>query len=1859
VVSAVNGYNATVFAYGCTGSGKTHTIAGSHSSPGVIPRAITRLFQVAQQLANQHEELFVLINMSYVELYNNQFRDLLTSKEDDVHHKIDLHTTATGDVFLSGSPNLRMPVNSVNQALRLVTKGTRNRVTGSTDCNQHSSRSHSILTFHIESRPVNSVEPSTVAKLGKLHIVDLAGSERLGLSGVSGGSALTETQNINLSLATLGNVLSSLSRLSNDDKKGMVPYRDSKLTFLLRDSLGGNSKTIMIANIRSPSEYRQQTLMTLLYASRTKKIQNRIQINTDTKGDSKAAALVAEVERLKFQLKQRELDFEILSRSSSGNKNSTEEKERMKKLAELAKENELEKNRLEMCLKQVVHNHTSTLAVEQHKYSALQGKLQEYKTVFYEQRIQIETLKESISALTRKTAGEKEVLEMKQVMEDLTTALERRRAEIEEKDAIIRKGKSEYDGLVSQFAVTQKKLLASQKELDKTTASSSIMLNQYEAFKAANAIQLDEAKNRRQIALDELARLKRAGCKNCDVLKNKYSNSILKLEQDFLLLIQEKDAVITRLKEEAGASVELKIRADEVSTMQRRVKQLVEQNNELINASIDANSIAKTLQRQRDDIAGKYDASKVEIEHGQKAMELLKKELHSKSMETTNLVEKIEYLKENSQAQTFERETETTRNQLAVGEATNAIKKLARNERNLHDKIMKMENDAERCDKEMQSMQEKLRQFEDREKSHHESGTICSQLRESLKMKENELLSLTGSLNIRQKELMEVSKVTRDLENKYSSLQVEFSSISLENAKLEHANQTLESKKKELQLLLDKDQSLQLREENSQLKNQLTENQSKQDTFKSTILHEIASIKSASLQKNEEWKIKYHQLEESSRASISSLHSQLENSKSINQKIQEQLRKDLEVIRTLENRESELNNQVDTEIELQNISRIAQLFNIPSSALNAPLHTQLQLIAKACIEFQEREMTERGDLQTKIEQSDFRCNQLLEQLKIKDDELSNVSISLSQMALETTKNQSELEKQISTISKELSETRKHAEEKVRSAKGILVAKAAELVQVQVQLQDLKLEHQKKCDKLQEDLVHERNTFINNMELKKQLMEESFREQKAALTIELKNNLSRSEQDIESVKKESEGRSEALKNQIRIESELKYEPLVIEMEHLNRVKLDSETNLAELSIRYKKRKAENQDLKQLVEHLKVSNSKLGKSFETEMGELKSRLAHEAKIYSQEKLNLIRVNQEQLDCIHSVKLNSTSISQALLEDITLFEEKCISRISLVEKRIDKIHPVVALLTKSKYQVSVENEKQLRCLLSQLCFKILKLEASMISHEVCDDDIILPDSTLSKTVAESSAALTSMVSRFQSSKCQFQSRIHGLQGMIIEFVREIIDVEKDIDEAQALHQVKSAIQNQMDSSTSKLAELDSKYQQLQKSSQLEMKELEGKYRHLSAKELSKKEIIDKLSSTITQFEERISNSEIETTNQASKIQIQNQCIGDLQLQKDELESQLIQYRQEMGALQIELLAISNSRDLLNEKLEDLNQREIGQKIPNDAQMKLKKFVEEFQNQSRACIDVITGKVGLFNRRVDRLEGSILFVQGYSKNKIIVTNQKNSRLEKNYADLKARYTSLAKTQKESLRETKKNQIYEINSDLLRINEEDQYLEHSKENMKTRMNILLTERNVVFDRQQLEKDKFVELKLSILNACLMGDMETLAGLLEGHRLDGFPSNDTFLPLHRAISGFHFHNNYHFVSEAIQLLVKHNSDTNARDQTGNTALHKAIQVMPAFAVLEIVQILINCGADVSIRNKLGDTPLHTELRRLRGNSLVIVKALVDAGANITEEDTASRVVSPKRLLESISQESLSSSSVFCKEIFAYMQKISR
>ncbi|CAK1589368.1 unnamed protein product [Parnassius mnemosyne] len=286
VASVLDGFNGCVFAYGQTGTGKTHTMEGTPDDEGIIPRAFRHLWAHIENTASP--DVTHLVSCSYVELYLEDVRDLL-SKD---CKKLTIRGQELNGFYI---PEMTSVVcRSAADMVRAMRAGNRHRAAGRTDMNEHSSRSHAVFLVTVET----AHRATKRIRVGKLNLVDLAGSERQRKTGAS-ADRLREASRINQALSSLGNVISALAENSPH-----VPYRDSKLTRILQDSLGGNSKTIMIANIGPAAYNYDETITTLRYAHRAKAIKNKPVRNEDPK-DAKLREYQAEIERLRALIEER------------------------------------------------------------------------------------------------------------------------------------------------------------------------------------------------------------------------------------------------------------------------------------------------------------------------------------------------------------------------------------------------------------------------------------------------------------------------------------------------------------------------------------------------------------------------------------------------------------------------------------------------------------------------------------------------------------------------------------------------------------------------------------------------------------------------------------------------------------------------------------------------------------------------------------------------------------------------------------------------------------------------------------------------------------------------------------------------------------------------------------------------------------------------------------------------------------------------------------------------------------------------------------------------------------------------------------------------------------------------------------------------------------------------------------------------------------------------------------------------------------------------------------------------------------------------------------------------------------------
>ncbi|PIA19720.1 kif21a protein, partial [Coemansia reversa NRRL 1564] len=344
VLQFLQGYNATVLAYGQTGSGKTFSMGtglslsyGDTESPGVVPRAISEIWQNLESRVQGKTGYTYSMDISFLELYNEDLIDLLNPRSTAVNgvRVPTIREDSRGNMIMVGVE--RKPAKGFENIMNFLHQGALSRTTASTDMNRTSSRSHAIFTLYLRqqdrrsstildgeasnSSDQHSVLDSGQSVVSKIHFVDLAGSERIKRTGAAGNRA-KEGISINAGLLALGNVISALGNSGNgiaaagnagngnqqqQRRATHVPYRDSKLTRLLQDSLGGNSQTLMLACISPSDKNSAESLNTVRYANRARNIRNKVAVNFDKNSSVELSMLKTEIARLRGELSKLKL----------------------------------------------------------------------------------------------------------------------------------------------------------------------------------------------------------------------------------------------------------------------------------------------------------------------------------------------------------------------------------------------------------------------------------------------------------------------------------------------------------------------------------------------------------------------------------------------------------------------------------------------------------------------------------------------------------------------------------------------------------------------------------------------------------------------------------------------------------------------------------------------------------------------------------------------------------------------------------------------------------------------------------------------------------------------------------------------------------------------------------------------------------------------------------------------------------------------------------------------------------------------------------------------------------------------------------------------------------------------------------------------------------------------------------------------------------------------------------------------------------------------------------------------------------------------------------------------------------------
>ena len=427
IISVLEGYNSTVFAYGQTGTGKTFTMEGftyssSDANRGIIQRSIEEIFKYIEQFSNSNTKF--MVRAGYIQIYNEQISDLLKSEKSNLQIREDKKK----GVYVDGQSE--WAVRTPGDIYALLKRGASNRATSFTMMNDVSSRSHAVFRITVEQMTIlekgGGNNQVSQIKVGKLNLVDLAGSERIRVTGAK-GKQLEESKNINKSLSALGNVIYALT-----DTKGRthIPYRDSKLTRLLEDSLGGNCKTTMMAMISPSHESFNESLSTLHFARRAKNIKNKPKINEDLDHKALIRQYEEELKKLRSELEHKN---KLINSSQIVNSlpSNNQEYEYLSQLEEQKKRAEEDKHLAIIALEQASKQYLQ----ERDEKKRLESKIQMMNSQMLIGGTKIEDTPQFRDALEEKKS------KLKQEFDEKLQEFERERQQAEEEKAQVEKYK--------------------------------------------------------------------------------------------------------------------------------------------------------------------------------------------------------------------------------------------------------------------------------------------------------------------------------------------------------------------------------------------------------------------------------------------------------------------------------------------------------------------------------------------------------------------------------------------------------------------------------------------------------------------------------------------------------------------------------------------------------------------------------------------------------------------------------------------------------------------------------------------------------------------------------------------------------------------------------------------------------------------------------------------------------------------------------------------------------------------------------------------------------------------------------------------------------------------------------------------------------------------------------------------------------------------------------------------------------------------------------------------------------------------------------------------------------------------------
>ncbi|KAL4463035.1 hypothetical protein ABPG72_002918 [Tetrahymena utriculariae] len=1651
--SCLEGYNGCIFAYGQTGAGKTYTITGASNIEsvlntdhrGMLPRVLEYIFQKIKQ--QQSLSVEYLVKCSYLEIYNEHIIDLLSDNGNNLQLREDLKK----GVYVEGLTEY--VTQNFLQAIEILKTGSGNRHNGATSMNRESSRSHSVFSIILQSKALS--EGVTHLRYSRFHFVDLAGSERTKQTNAM-GERLKEGCNINKSLSILGNVINALVEVDNGRARH-IHYRDSKLTFFLKDSLGGNSKTRVIANISPASSAFQETLSTLKFAKRAKLIKNKVQINEDHSGN--VESLNNEIKKLRLEnLQFREMLMKggsMLSffQSNNSQPQSPSFREQKNNLRMIKDENIKMQETEELCqhyLEQAQelelkmnYNMGKTKDQLMHlmKYvEKFQQNEYQYRSIIKLQRAKIERVEQMLKnkQLTKEQVQEffnedrektqKELNDLRELLENqmYCAKLLDENVELQQQvEKIQEPGRSIFQQLTNNVDVLKSIQNKLEQNIEQRIRLQKVVEDLEESKKNASP---DRSK-KLEFQLTQIEKEHKSAIEN---LSSELLTQKLKLNEQERMMDQivEENHKLSKELEQMKLMQEFKQAQHEETVHQ--LKKLIaeksnvtdEKNSELHLRNIDLVEQIKQLQQQNlllNERSKESDKQRQDMaEEKKQAHEKYLKYLEKYNEETTHLQASISELTSNFN----EKEFENLRIKDEVIQGNERIRELESNISQAKQIQDSLQQEIEQKKNQIEQLEEQLIELEEADNQRKDLQEEIETLNETLNFRENELEEMKKQKTQLLNQIQELQAAKVQIEEQVQTLQMRIEE--LESQSSEQNNKLLQEKVGEMKKLEDEKGVVEL---------ELNQMRKAKEEDSIVIQNKLEQIKSL-----EQEKVFVQQ-------KINEISDEKER---ITQVLEGEINILKEKLLLEDDQKQEVINQKQTEIEelrqqvqllKSSIEKEIESFNSQRIAIEETFKKEKQETLLQC----------KRDLQEQCEQLQQNFSiELEKQIEIREKKIAKLEEEKSKAIQQS---QEETQQELETLKEDLErQVVEITEQKDQEIKQIIEKNSEELQVLQNEKQQLLEQIQQSKDEIQ---MHQNSIQAYEQqiqELESSLIEKeslyieknnSFKEQQSKLR-HLESESTQLKEEAQELKDKTSQLAESLEGQTQAYSKAKAEVEKLQNEILyqqekilqqeNTIKILKERQLEESS-QSEKYLYELEDKARFLEQEKANMVKLNNQLQQESDEKLLEKENEIANLTLEKKQILDSKLQEIEGIVKLQLQDKEIS--LQKQEMIFNERIKELEELVQQAIsekeitivqyenqnkekdNKISGLLKQIEESSQSIQNQNEE-----IDSLNQEVILLRQKISQKEKEKQENYQRESKekhdlIEKHAEEKQDLQDSLESRFSVKQKQLEEQIKNYQEQLSNeqetYQSQIEQKEMIIEEHQSIiDELKTEIEGLKTQRFEKLSEQEQLYENQQQENRLLVKQIEN----------LKKEIVNKSEQLIAEREEQqeaqkqfnmqIQQIEEKNYQEISKIQQESQeaiqtVEKQIQEQKTQLEKIIKQKEEELQ--KANQLIKQVKEQLSQEKSHVINENNnITQKMQQQQQLHLREL-NELQEQNKQILAEAENNQIIFNQAEANLQEYIAQL----KQQLDISN---NNLEEERNKFLQKFTNL---QKESEQNTQK----------------------------------------------------------------------------------------------------------------------------------------------------------------------------------------------------------------------------------------------